>query len=198
MRPFLAVSASLFALSSPLLHAQVQVITGHDEGDAGFWLGAIQPPAIDDAAQKATFKVVDGQPGGTPITVLNDGEIPKGEDDPKGSFFFADSSEGGRFSVDLGSVITVKSVDTYSWHGGGRAPQLYRLWAANGKDAAFDAAPKKGTDPKTVGWTLVATVDTRPKTGSVGGQYGVEVTNKQAGGLGDYQYLLFEVARTST
>jgi hypothetical protein len=197
MRSLLTASAAILAFSTPLLHAQVQVVTGHDEGDAGFWLGSVPPPAITDAAQKATFKVVDGQPGPTPVSVLNDGQIPAGPDDPKSNFFFADQSEGGRFSVDLGSVITIKSVDTYSWHGGGRAPQIYRLWASDGKDPAFNAAPKKGTDPATVGWKLVTTVDTVPKSGAVGGQYGVEISDKIAGSIGNYQYLLFETARTS-
>jgi len=195
MRSILTASASALFLSSSLLHAKVEVIVGHEDADMGFHLGAVPAPAIDDAAQKATFKVVEGTAANT-TDVLTDGKVPTGDDDPKNNFFFSDADNGGRLVMDLGDVISVKAVDTYSWHNGGRGPQLYRLWASDGKAEGFNAEPKKDVKPDTAGWKMIATVDTRPKTGHAGGQYAVEVTDKDQP-LGDFRYFMFEVLKTS-
>ncbi|MCH1927872.1 hypothetical protein L6232_24050, partial [Shewanella sp. C31] len=88
------------------------------------------------------------------------------EDQPAANFFFG--GDGGRIGVDLGDVIYVKSVDRYSWHSENRGPQVYKLYAADGKSEGFNATPKKGTDPKSVVWTLLAEVDTRPRSGNGG------------------------------
>lgn len=55
------------------------------------------------------------------------------------------------------------------WHSDTRGPQVYRLYAAD--------------------------VDTRPKEGEGGGQYGVSISDS-GGVLGKYRYLLFDVSRT--
>ena len=61
----------------------------------------------------------------------------------------------------------------------------------------FNPGPKIGTDPASCGWTLVATVDTRPANQPPGGQYKVTITNPN-GVLGKYRYLLFEMFPTET
>lgn len=53
------------------------------------------------------------------------------------------------------------------------------------------------TDPAKCGWKLLATVDTRPKDGKPGGQYGVSITGS-SGALGKFRYLLFDVVPTET
>lgn len=50
----------------------------------------------------------------------HDGKLPSEEDQPAANFFFNAGTEGGRIVVDLGSVIDVKQVNTYSWHPGER------------------------------------------------------------------------------
>src|SRR5579864_5219770 len=45
--------------------------------------------------------------------------------------------------------------------------------------------------PATCGWKLIATVDTRPKHGDSGGQYGVSISDS-SGTLGKFRYLLFD------
>jgi hypothetical protein len=70
------------------------------------------------------------------------------------------------------------------------------LYAADGKAAGFDAQPGKG-DPSRVGWKLIESIDTRPRAGEPGGQYGVSISNS-LGSLGEYRYLLFDISRTET
>jgi len=188
--------AALLA-AAPSLPAAAEVSKGFGPSDSGFKLGPVLPPALDDAGAKATFSIIDGaKDGNSPdLGVLNDGKVPAGEDQPSANFFFG--GDGGRIGVDLGDVISVKSVATYSWHREGRGPQVYKLYAADGKAKNFNATPKKGTDPKTCGWTLLAEVDTRPKSGHGGGQHAAEVSNKNRKPLGLYRHLLFDIAPTS-
>ena len=70
-------------------------------------------------------------------------------------------------------------------------------YASDGADPKFNAEPKGNTAPTTAGWKLLATVDTRPKQGQAGGQYGVSITNS-TGALGKYRYLLFDCVATET
>ena len=187
-------------LSGMAARAEVNVVADHNrEGDAtpAFKFKNVPSPAKNDAAAKATFTIVDGQrdTNGSDVAALNDGKLPSAEDEPPANFFFRAGSGGGRLLVDLGSAIEVKQVNTYSWHPNTRGPQVYKLYAADGKAADFNARPKGGADPAACGWKLVATVDTRPATGEIGGQYGVSVSDS-SGVLGKYQYLLFDVSRT--
>ncbi|WP_052574134.1 basic secretory protein-like protein [Haloferula sp. BvORR071] len=193
----LIAAASIAATST--LHAAANVTKGHGQADAEFKLDTIAPPATNDAATKATFTLVDGEKdrGSAELSVLNDGKVPTGDDQPRANFFFTQGSQGGRIAVDLGEETPIKSVDTYSWHNGSRGPQVYKLYAASGKAKDFNAAPKRDTDPKSVGWDLVAEVDTRVKDGNGGGQHAAEVTNQGGKVLGDYRYLLFDVEPTS-
>jgi hypothetical protein len=92
---------------------------------------------------------VDGERdrNGGELAVLHDGRFPTGEDQPSENFFFSAGSHGGRLRLDLGKVISVKQVNGYSWHGGTRGPQVFKLYAADGVAEGFSTAPKKGTDP---------------------------------------------------
>jgi hypothetical protein len=183
-----------------MARAEVSVLIDHNsEGNPEFKFKDVPGPVKHDAADraKARFTIVDGErdPNGGNLTALNDGRLPEDEDDPANNFFFAAGSDGGRLKVDLGSVIDIRQVNTYSWHTGRRARQIYNLYAASGMAAGFNAEPKKGTDPETCGWKLLARVDTRSKFGGAGGQYGVSVSD-DSGALGRYQYLLFDVFKT--
>lgn len=194
-------AARLLATSALLithLHGAPQVTTGHALSDAGFKLGKILPPAANDAASKATFTLVDGRKDGpsAELSVLSDGKVPGGDDDPRSNFFFAQGTQGGRIAADLGEATPVKSVATYSWHRGSRGPQVYKLYAATGTEAKFDPAPKRPLDPKDCGWTPIAAVDTRGEN-TEGGQHAAEITDKTGKPLGDFRYLLFDVEPTS-
>src|SRR5262245_52750896 len=173
--------------------------------DAGaspaFKFKTVPVPVANHAARKATVKIVDGtndENGGGPEQV-NDGKLPTGEDEPEANFFFAQNIDGGRLLLDLGKVIDLKQINTYSCHPNTRGPQIYKLYVSDGTDKGFNAEPKRGTDPTKAGWKLVATVDTRPKNkDDMGGQYGVSTADSAGGSVGKYRYLLFDVSQTET
>jgi len=166
------------------------------EGSPDFKFKSVPAISTKDAATNAKFTIVSGERdmAGGGLDKLHDGKPPLAEDDPDNNFFFNAGTEGGRLQVDLGGVITIKQVNTYSCHVSTRAPQVYKLYASDGTAKDFNAAPKTGTDPEKCGWKLIAKVDTRPKS-SEGGQCGVSISNAD-GALGKYRYLLFDISRT--
>lgn len=194
----LACAAGLAFLPATL--AGATVVIDHRADGTAFEFKSVPVPARNDAAAPAQFTVVEGDldPNSGPLTTLNDGRLPAEEDEPASNLFFRAGTGGGRLQVDLGRVVAVRQVNTYSWHPGTRAPQVYHLYAADGAAPDFAPAPKRGTDPKTCGWVSVASVNTVPKGPEPGGQYGVAVANPAAGSLGRYRYLLFEVSPTET
>jgi hypothetical protein len=182
--------------------SQVKVTVDHNtsnEANATFKFKHVPSPAKDDAGARAKMSLVVGQSdrAGAGLRALTDGLLPGSEDDPANNFFFNADTDGGRILMDLGGVIEIAQVNTYSWHVESRAPQVYNLYASDGSSPGFDARPGDKTDPAAVGWKLIATVDTRPKQGAPGGQYGVSITDA-SGVLGKYRYLLFDCVETET
>jgi hypothetical protein len=194
------IGTSLFLMAGLMARAEVKVLIDHNsDGDPQFKFKHVPGPVKHDAADraKAKFTVVTGEsdPNSSSLRALNDGRLPEEDDDPGNNFFFAAGSDGGRLKLDLRGIIDVKQVNTYSWHSGARAPQVYNLYAADGTAAGFNAEPKSGTDPASCGWKLLAKVDTRVKFSDAGGQYGVSISD-DSGALGQYQYFLFDVFKT--
>jgi len=159
----------------------------------------VPTPIKDDAGAHAKLMLLDGEidPNGASLSALTDGALPTEEDQPAANFFFDAGTGGGRFRMDLGSVIEIASVNTYSWHPNTRGPQVYKLWASDGTDTKFNAEPKGTIDPTTCGWKLITVVDTRSKEGNDGGQYGVSIGGA-TGSLGKFRYLLFDCFVTET
>lgn len=180
--------------------ADAKVIVDRNEGDnatPAFKFERVPAPARDDAAARAKFTIVDGErdPNGGDLDQLNDGQLPSSSDEPATNFFFSQATDTGRLGIDLGSIIDVKQINTYSWHTDTRGPQVYKLYASDGSASGFNPAPKNGNDPTQAGWKLIASVDTRPAQGDPGGQYGVSISDP-AGSLGKFRYLLMETSRT--
>jgi hypothetical protein len=176
--------------------AQVEITVDRNSGyeaNPGFKFKQVPAPVKDNAAAKASLKLVIGQPDGNSagLKALTDGILPASEDEPEANFFFADGTDGGRFLLDFGRSIEVAQVNSYSWHPDTRGPQVYNLFASDGTNANFNPAPDAKTDPVTCGWKLIATVDTRSNAGDDGGQYGVSITDT-GGTLGKFRYLLFD------
>jgi hypothetical protein len=187
------------AVSKP---AGVQVVTEHlsnAQATPQFKFTRVPPPYRNDAAVEARIRVVSGEAdynsGGT--DKLNDGAVPTAEDQPEENFFFAQGADGGRFTVDLRETNEIAQVNTYSWHPGTRGPQVYQLYASDGAGDNFNARPSRPADPESCGWKLLARVDTRPKNGEPGGQYGVSIADSR-GPLGNYRYLLFDCSATES
>ncbi len=190
---------ALVARADTNIKATVEHIS-NDDATPQFKFKTVPAPASENAARKAKVTIVDGvrDENGGEVEKVNDGKLPGNEDEPEQNFFFNAGTEGGRLAMDLGSAIDISQINTYSWHPNTRGPQVYKLYASDGSTAGFDAQPKSGTDPAKVGWTLITTVDTRPKSGQAGGQYGVSIADSKGAALGKYRYLLFDISRTET
>ncbi len=199
LTPFLAaVSALCLAATASL--AEITVLVEHNDNEharADFNFKSVPAPSRTDAAGQAQFSIADGEPdhNGGSLSVLHDGRVPAEADEPAENFFFNAGTDGGTVLVDLGSELELQQVNTYSWHPNSRGPQVYKLYAGQGRGADFNARPKRGTDPENSGWKLLARVDTRPKEGGGGGQCGVSISDPQ-GAIGKYRYLLFDISRT--
>lgn len=194
-KTFLALQ--LLTILSVSAHGQLQITVDHNTGAAAtreFHFKSVPSPSMDDGAANARFELIDGRldPNGADLNALIDGRLPADEDDPGGNLFFNAGSFGGRIRIDFGRAVEITQINTYSWHGDSRAPQLYKLYGSDARDAKFDASPRRGVDPATCGWTLIATVSTIPDSGEEGGQYAVRV-NDARGTLGNYRYLLFDI-----
>jgi hypothetical protein len=164
------------------------------EATGAFRFKSVPSPSKTDVASNATLQLIVGRrdANGAQLAALTDGLLPGGQDEPTANFFFAAGTDGGRFRLDLGSSIEVAEINTYSWHANSRGPQVYNLYVSDGTDPKFDPAPDAKTHPAHVGWTLLASVDTRPQEGGrLGGQYGVNIRGK-SGSLGKFRYLLFD------
>jgi len=176
------------------------VPTGQVSADTPYT--AVPAPSSTDAATGATFSIVDGVPprlaGAGSLDKLHDGRMPLNQDQPSENFFFEFATIEGRIKIDIGKVIPVAQINTYSWHKSDRAPQVYKVYGSDGTASNFNPAPKIGTDPAKCGWTKIATVDTRsyhkPKPG---GRDGVSVSHS-SGSLGNFRYILFETFITES
>jgi Domain of Unknown Function (DUF1080)/Peptidase of plants and bacteria len=193
------VGASALLLSAAIALGEIKIVVEHNENDrasSAFKFKTVAAPAKSDASAQAKFVIVDGErdENGGELGVLHDGKLPAEEDQPAENFFFAQNTDGGRLLVDLGASKDVKQVNTYSWHPNTRGPQVYKLYASDGRGEGFSAQPQKGSEEKA-GWKLLGKVDTRAKSGANGGQYGVSISDTE-GNLGKYRYLLFDVSRT--
>jgi len=176
--------------------ARVKATIDHNTGESAtpaFKFERVPSPVKNNAASGAKVKLIVGEAssdsGGT--AALTDGKLPQEQDQPNANFFFATDTDGGRFLVDLGRAMDIAQVNTYSWHTGSRAPQVYNLFVSDGSARNFNPEPDANTDPANCGWTLMITVDSRSKYGNGGGQYGVSITDS-SGSLGKVRYLLFD------
>ena len=156
-----------------LLLSDAKVTFDHNNNDAAnrnFKFKNIASPAKDDAATNAKLTLIDGEldAGAANLAALTDGRLPRDEDEPAANVFFRAGSSGGRFRMDFGVPIDIAQVNTYSWHPNSRGPQLYKLYAADGSDPNFNPDPKRGVDPATCGWKLIALVSTLSERGAQG------------------------------
>jgi len=182
--------------AAPDLKVVVERIANGD-ATADFKFKTIPGPARTSAATFATFSVVAGGQGvnGARVEKLPHFLLPDSPDAPGANFFFRDGSDGGRILVDLNRTVGIQQINTYSWHKSDRGPQLYKLYASDGAPDGTSLESHGSSDLLAAGWKLLATVDTRPKSGEPGGQYGVSITSP-SGLIGNYRYLLFECQRT--
>ena len=195
-----AMAASFVLISCAIASGEIKVVVDHNDNEhanPAYKFKTVPSPTSPNAATPATFAIVDGEkhPLSGDLDVLHDSKLPTEADQPMENFVFNAGIDGGRLSIDLGSVIKIRQVNTYSWHPNTRGPQVYKLYASDGEPGNFNGRPAAGTDPVTVGWKFIASVDTRPSAGDGGGQYGVSIANP-SGAIGSYRYLLFVISQT--
>ena len=193
------ICACAFSVSAADSAAGIKVTINHndeDEASARFEFPDVPAPQANDAASGLKFEVATGDRDsfGGGLAKLTDGKLPSEADEPGENFFFAAGSYGGRLLLDLGKVISVKQINTYSWHPTGRGPQVYTVYGAEGSGANFDAKPKQ-SNLEQRGWTRIARVNTISRFGHNGGQYGVSISGADEI-VGKFRYLLFDCATT--
>lgn len=182
-------------------HADVAIVVDHNIGEAAtaqFKFKNVASPAR--AATAVILTLIAGTLDGNSaeLRALTDGALPTDEDQPARNVFFKAGTWGGRVRIDLGSATEIARINTYSWHSDSRAPQLYKVFAADESNPNFNAAPSSKLDPASVGWKLIAFVDTRPKEeDDWGGQYAVSIRDA-SGTLGTSRYLLFDFFETES
>jgi len=179
-----------------LLLFDARVVFDHNSNDAAnreFKFTRLASPVADDAAARAKLTLIDGEldQSSAELPALVDGRLPHNADEPGANVFFRSGGSGGRFRMDFGAAIDVVRVNTYSWHPSTRGPQLYKLYAAVGSEPSLNLDPKRGVDPASCGWKLIALVSTLSDRGEEGGQYAASVADP-SGSLGKYRYLLFD------
>lgn len=155
------------------------------------------PSAADYADQNSgngvTMSVAAGTLHGVsgPVTKLNDGLRLSNSDDAANAVFFADGDAEERLLMDLrrtdGRLVRVSEINTYSWQATTRHDQVYSLYGS-----ASALAPSATGNLLLNGWQLIATVDTIHDFANK--QVGVSITESSGGPIGDYNFLLWDVA----
>ena len=177
--------------------SQMRVTIAHNDNKTAnpeFKFANVPSPSRNDAATNARVVIVDGDAdsNGADVTALVDGILPTAPDQPRQNFFVTAGSGGARLLIDLGRVLDIAQINSYSWHANSRAPQVFRVWGSDGSHPQFNAEPKANVDPRTCGWRVIATVDTRSEDATKdGGQFGVSITDLSSS-LGKFRYLLLD------
>jgi hypothetical protein len=188
------LACTLGAIFSNSFAAAIDVVVERNRDSDYFQFPTIPRPAVNDDAVKAKWAIARGRiDGNSPgLSVLCDGKIPLTNDSPDANFFFAGSTSARSIALDLGEAIELGEVTAYSWHSGGRAPQVYSLYGAvELKDGHPWNRLDDQTNPLEVGWIKLADVDTRDGQ-NPGGQHASRVI-QTGGGIGTFRFLLFDI-----
>jgi hypothetical protein len=201
LRALLLWAGLIWATIASVARAEIKIASDVNRGEAAtseFRFESVPSPSATDAANRAKITILTGRrdSNGGSTGRLNDGKLPAEQDEPAANFFFEAGSTGGQIVFDLGEAIEVKRVNTYSWHPGMRGPQRYALYGGDANTKGSEPKPGKAVDAEAAGWKLIAKVDTGPKEGRPGGQYGVSIMESSGAAIGKYRYLLFEISRT--
>src|SRR5580658_3377911 len=144
--PFIASAFLLLASLNSRAGVKVDVNNiENDDATPAYAFKTVPPPSKNDAASGLKFTIVDGEadPNCGGLETLTDGKMAMSDDEPENGFFFKQGPVGGSLALDLKSVISIKQINTYSWHTESRAPQVYKVYGSDGTAKDFDAAPKK-------------------------------------------------------
>lgn len=192
-----------------------QVTVRIERGDETpeFRFATIEPPSREDYADAsrgiASVSLREGElsvhssnrlADSGPVENLLDGVAQRGADVPNDSVFFRNGVEGS-FLLDLGTAISVRKVNCYTWHQNGafpenrvRAVQKFTVWGF-----AADDLPE-GEPSAEAGWVCIARVNTDAyfQVGNPLERPAQQASSIEAlhGQLGPFRYLLFAVEPT--
>ncbi|MGV3773648.1 MAG: basic secretory protein-like protein, partial [Verrucomicrobiales bacterium] len=203
MRSFgfiLGCAAAILSTSAVASFAEASVQKEHlrdNQANAAFKFEKIPQPTAEDAATQAKISIIKGRQdrASNGLGALTDGYVPANEDAPGANFFFAPGTDGGWLLFDLGKPISIKQINSYSWHRDTRAAQVYTVY---GSDKAIDETAPSANQLESKGWKKISQLDSRPgKNVEEGGQYGASIAAADKP-FGPFQFLLFAISATET
>ncbi len=167
--------------------------------DSSYVFDTIPSPSTADVAANSKVSIVDNRldAGGADASWIVNGVVSASSDKPKQAVFFTNNNaDGGKILMDIGSMLPVTMINTYSSHEfsgdqGARAPQVYMVYGSRA-DAPVTSDPANDDN-----WTKIAEVDSRPNTTGEnwGGIHGVSISDTK-GNTGEFRYLLWDVQPT--
>jgi hypothetical protein len=172
----------------------------------GWKFNNIIAPSRSDAAQHSTIIINGNKPIASCLSPdgLHIGVLPQKNRLLRDFFCFTnENAEGGMIAMDLGKVIPVAMVNSYSAHGpvggttwcnefdGSRGPQVYTLYGNSAEFPGFENFA--GSE-----WVMITKVDTRPDADIEDwqGTYGVNIKNEDGSLLGNFRWLVWDVKPT--
>ena len=196
--------ALFIALSALQLKSQVVVVK--EQISKGWNFNTIMPPSRNDAAVSSRITIVGNRPIASCLSPngLHNGIMPQENRLLRDFFCFTNENvTGGKIVMDLGKVIPVAMINSYSAHGpvggttwcnefdGSRGPQVYSLYGSSSDKPDLDHLFAKG-------WIKIADVDTRLGRDNLDwqGSYGVNIKNENGSVIGNFRWIVWDVKPT--
>lgn len=200
----LIVISFLFILGINISFGSIEVNVEHIE--KGWKFNKVISPSKSDAAFTSVISFAGNKPLSSCLSPngLHNGVLPQENRLLRDFFCFSnDNANGGKIIMDLGKVIPVAMINSYSAHGpvggttwcnefdGSCGPQVYTLYASASEKPDFGNL--KGNE-----WTKITDVDTRPTVDGENwqGTYGVNIKNKDGSLLGNFRWIVWDVKPT--
>lgn len=107
----------ILSLYSSLAYSQVTVIREHIKN--GWNFTSILPPSLSDAALYSKITVIGNKPLSSCLSLdgMHNGVLPQENRLLRDFFCFSNTAKGGKIVMDLGKVIPVAMINSYSAHG---------------------------------------------------------------------------------
>ncbi len=184
---------------------KAQTVVQKEHLKNGWVFTSISRPSKSDAAQHSKITIIGNKPLASCLSPdgLHIGVLPRENRLLRDFFCFTnDNSDGGKIIMDLGKIIPIAMVNSYSAHGpvggttwcnefdGSRGPQVYTLFGSTSEKPGFENLSGKE-------WVKIADVDTRPDADKDWqGTYGVNIKNTDGSLLGNFRWLVWDTKPT--
>ena len=210
LHPFVAATLGTLAASVSCAFAAAevkteQIGTRREDWNQPAWdFKTIHRPSKSAASRNATVTIVgQAEPSCLAPSALANGVMPQQTRLRRDFFTFANGTDGGLIVMDLGKVIPIAEINSYSAHGpvggttwaeefdGVRGPQVYSLYGSAAANP--DPLVLEGRD-----WVRIVELDARPQQtgGKWGGRWGVNVRDGAGALLGHFRWLVWKVKPT--